>query len=121
MTPWRTRSWLALLSLGLLAGAANAQTLRWASQGDPQTMDPFSQNESLTNMINAQVYEFLVARDKDLAIVPGLATAWTQDGPLKWTFQLRPNVTFHDVNEKSVLLEPAVMAKFMVTAGSPSR
>ena len=35
---------------------AQAQTLRWASQGDPQTMDPHSQNESMTNMMNGQVY-----------------------------------------------------------------
>ena len=43
---------------------AQAQTLRWASQGDPQTMDPHSQNESLTNSMNGQVYETLVNRDK---------------------------------------------------------
>lgn len=34
----------------LLASAAHAKTLRWASQGDPQTADPYSQNEGLTNM-----------------------------------------------------------------------
>ena len=93
------RPWLSVLCLSLCmaaAGAANAQTLRWSSQGDPQTMDPFSQNESLTNMINAQIYDFLVARDKKLGIVPALATSWRQDGPLKWTFKLRPNVKFHD-------------------------
>ena len=50
-----------LLSFALLAALAlaqaQAQTLRWASQGDAQTMDPHSQNESLTNAINGQVYE----------------------------------------------------------------
>ncbi len=93
------KSWLSVLCLSLgmaAAGAVNAQTLRWSSQGDPQTMDPFSQNESLTNMINAQIYDFLVARDKKLEIVPALATEWKQEGPLKWTFKLRPNVKFHD-------------------------
>jgi len=82
----------------LLAGAAGtaAQTLRWASQGDPQTMDPHSQNESMTNMVNGQVYECLTARDKNLNIVPGLATEWTQVSPLVWRFKLRPNVKFHD-------------------------
>ncbi|MCU0814439.1 MAG: ABC transporter substrate-binding protein, partial [Burkholderiaceae bacterium] len=43
----------------LWSGSAQAQTLRWASQGDPQTMDPHSQNESMTNMMNGQVYERL--------------------------------------------------------------
>ena len=86
----------ALLAACLLAGAAQAQTLRWASQGDPQTMDPHSQNESLTNSMNGQVYERLVSRDRQLNIVPGLATEWRQVSPLLWRLKLRPNVTFHD-------------------------
>ena len=64
------------LAAALVAGGANAQTLRWASQGDPQTMDPHSQNEGLTNMVNGQVYERLLSRDRNLKIVPGLATEW---------------------------------------------
>jgi peptide/nickel transport system substrate-binding protein len=82
-----------LLSATLSCGA---QTLRWASQGDPLTMDPHSQNEGLTNAMNGQVYERLVTRDKQLAIVPSLATEWQQTGPLAWRFKLRPNVKFHD-------------------------
>jgi len=86
----------AALAALLLGGAASAQTLRWASQGDPQTMDPHSQNESMTNMMNGQVYERLVSRDRNLNIVPGLATSWEQTGPLTWRFKLRPGVKFHD-------------------------
>ena len=78
------------------APIAHAQTLRWASQGDPQTMDPHSQNESMTNMMNGQVYEKLVNRDKHLGIVPALATEWQQVSPTLWRFKLRPNVRFHD-------------------------
>ncbi|MEP7058821.1 MAG: ABC transporter substrate-binding protein [Caldimonas sp.] len=89
-----------LLSVALLAvfglASVDAQTLRWASQGDPQTMDPHSQNESMTNMMNGQVYERLTSRDRQLAIVPGLATEWTQVSPLLWRFKLRPNVKFQD-------------------------
>jgi len=79
-----------------LAFSAQAQTFKWASAGDIQTLDPVSQNESFTNAMNGQVYEFLVARDKKLNIVPQLATEWKQDGPLKWTFKLRKGVKFHD-------------------------
>ena len=49
------------LAGALVALGAQAQTLRWASQGDPQTMDPHSQNESMTNMMNGQVYERLTS------------------------------------------------------------
>ncbi|MCC9595188.1 ABC transporter substrate-binding protein [Rubrivivax sp. JA1055] len=92
------KSWIscALLAAGLAAGSAGAQTLRWASQGDPQTMDPHSQNELLTNSMNGQVYEGLVGRDRNLGLVPALATEWKQTGPLTWRFKLRPNVKFHD-------------------------
>ncbi|WP_293994679.1 ABC transporter substrate-binding protein [Sphaerotilus sp.] len=90
----------AAIATAVLAAAlslpAAAQTLRWATQGDPQTMDPHAQNESLTNQMNAQVYETLVGRDKQLGIVPQLATEWQQTGPLTWRFKLRPNVKFHD-------------------------
>lgn len=89
------RAWIALaaLSLGL---AVQAQTLRWASQGDALTMDPQSQNEGLNNAINGQAYERLTRHDKQLDLVPSLATEWQQSGPLSWRFKLRPNVRFHD-------------------------
>ncbi|RQO63047.1 ABC transporter substrate-binding protein [Paucibacter sp. KBW04] len=83
--------------LALCCGSlVQAQTLRWASQGDPQTMDPHSQNESMTNMVNGQVYERLTNRDRHLNIVPGLATEWSQVSPLLWRFKLRPGVKFHE-------------------------
>ena len=86
---------LLAAALGL-ASLAQAQTLRWASQGDPLTMDPHSQNEGLTNSMNGQVYERLVMRDKQLGIAPSLATEWQQVSPLVWRFKLRPGVKFHD-------------------------
>ncbi|MDQ2736213.1 MAG: hypothetical protein M3Y55_14780 [Pseudomonadota bacterium] len=49
------RSLSLALAGALFAVGVHAQTLRWASQGDPQTMDPHSQNESGTNMMNGQV------------------------------------------------------------------
>ena len=79
-----------------LGAAAHAQTFRFASQGDPQTMDPHSQNESFTNSVNQQVYEYLVHRDRQLNFVPGLATSWEQVSPLKWRFKIRQGVKFHD-------------------------
>jgi peptide/nickel transport system substrate-binding protein len=85
-----------VLAAALVAFGADAQTLRWSSQGDPQTMDPHSQNEGMTNMVNGQVYERLTSRDRNLKIVPGLATEWQQVSPLVWRARLRPGVKFHD-------------------------
>ena len=78
------------------AGTADARPFRWASQGDPQTIDPHSQNELLTNSINGQLYETLVNRGKQLEVVPALATEWQQLDPLTWRFTLRKGVRFHD-------------------------
>lgn len=87
---------VAAFAFALAITPLQAQTLRWASQGDLQTLDPHSQNESLTNQINAQVYETLVGRGKQLEIVPLLATEWQQTGPTTWRMKLRANVKFHD-------------------------
>jgi peptide/nickel transport system substrate-binding protein len=77
-------------------GAADAKPFRWSSQGDPQTSDPHSQNEGLTNLFAQQVHDTLVMRDKKLAIVPGLAVSWTQVNDTTWRFALRQGVKFHD-------------------------
>src|SRR5512134_3200105 len=87
---------LATLIVTLAVGTADAKTLRWASQGDPQTADPYSQNEGLTNLFSQQVHDTLLTRDKELRIVPGLATGWTRVSDTTWRFTLRPNVKFHD-------------------------
>src|SRR3954470_13187726 len=84
------------LALAVAVFNADAKPFRWASQGDPQTIDPHSQNELLTNSINGQMYETLVNRGKQLEIVPVLASAWHQVDPLTWRFTLRKGVRFHD-------------------------
>src|ERR671935_1129629 len=92
----RRDSALAAILLALAVSAVEARPFRWASQGDPQTIDPHSQNELLTNSVNGQMYETLVNRGKKLEIVPVLATEWQQLDPLTWRFTLRQGVKFHD-------------------------
>ena len=88
-------AFVALTAAGV-STPTQAQTLRWASQGDAATMDPHAMNEGLTNMVNGQVYEGLIARGKNLEFVPSLATEWSQTGPTTWRFKLRSGVKFHD-------------------------
>ncbi len=93
---------VAALSAALVAAGVQATPFRWASAGDPLTMDPHSQNEGLTNAMNGQVYETLMRRDKKLQLSPGLATSWKQIDDLTWQFKLRPNVKFHDGSAMTV-------------------
>ncbi len=83
------------LALSLSLSAASAQTLKWSSQGDALTLDPHSQNEGPTIVMNGQMYERLVNRDPALNLVPELAVSWEAVEPAKWAFKLREGVKFH--------------------------
>jgi peptide/nickel transport system substrate-binding protein len=82
------------------AGASPAiaqQTLRYAFQGNLNTLDPHSLNETTTLGLQGNVYEGLTARDKQLKIIPGLAERWEiLDGGKRWRFHLRKGVKFHN-------------------------
>ena len=104
-------------ALALACSASQAVTLRVANQGDAGSMDPHSLNESLQLTFTNNIYEPLVARDKQLALVPGLATAWKQTSPTVWRFELRRGVRFHD---GSPLSAADVVFSFQRAAGEGS-
>ncbi len=91
------------LVAGASFGAAPAsaqQTLRWAFQGNLNTLDPYGINETTTLGLQGNVYEGLTKRGKDLKIIPGLAERWeVLDNGLRWRFYLRKGVKFHNGND----------------------
>ena len=91
------------LVAGACLGAAPAsaqQTLRWAFQGNLNTLDPYGINETTTLGLQGNVYEGLTKRDKELKIIPGLAERWeVLDNGLRWRFYLRKGVKFHNGND----------------------
>ena len=74
----------------------STQTLRYANQGDLKSLDPYTLNEVTTLAHLGHVYEGLVARDKNLKIVPALAERWETPEPTRWRFYLRRGVKFHN-------------------------
>lgn len=84
-------------TLTFCAMGASAETLRWASTTDPQTMDPHAVNSAPVLSFLNNIYEGLVRRGQDMSIEPSLATSWE---PLAdengWRFTLRQGVTFQD-------------------------
>jgi len=80
----------------LLPGAAGAATLRYASQNDPQTVDPHAANLLVSARLTQQIYDTLVFRDKAWKPIPWLAVSWTQPSSTVWRFKLREGVRFHD-------------------------
>ena len=87
---------LPILIAGLLVSplAARAATFKWANDGDSNSMDPYTRSETFLLSFDANMYEPLVRRDRDLKLEPALATAWEQPTPTTWRFHLRSGVKF---------------------------
>lgn len=87
----------ALFALSfLIPMAVRAQTLEIATDQSPVGLDPHVATAFSTALIDSNIYEGLTAIDRDLRVVPALASAWTvsADG-LTYDFTLRDAV-FHD-------------------------
>ncbi len=90
---------LAATAIGLLAaGAAQAKTLVYCSEGSPEGFDPAPYTAGTTfDASSRPIYNRLVEFEKGTtAVQPGLAESWevSADG-LEYTFKLRPGVKFH--------------------------
>ncbi len=84
------------LAGGLALHSASAATLRWASDGDVNAMDPMTRQETVQLSFLANIYETLARRNRSLELEPGLALSWEQTSPTVWRFHLRPNVKWQD-------------------------
>lgn len=87
------------LAAALLAGsafAAQANNFRWANDGDVNSMDPYTRQETFLLSFNANIYEPLVRRDAQMRVEPALAERWENPSPTVWRFHLRRNVRFSD-------------------------
>lgn len=88
---------MALAALAVvLSPAARAQVMEIATDQSPVGLDPHIATAFSTALIDSNIYEGLTAIDKDLHVVPAVASAWTvsADG-LAYDFTLR-EATFHD-------------------------
>ncbi|HIP38155.1 MAG TPA: ABC transporter substrate-binding protein [Desulfocapsa sulfexigens] len=87
------------LAISLLPGSASSKTLKWAFQGDANSLDPHSLNETFLIGYLGNIYEGLVRRGPDLKIEPSLAESWELVEPTRWRFHLRKGVKFHNGND----------------------
>ncbi|MGR3782352.1 MAG: ABC transporter substrate-binding protein, partial [Albimonas sp.] len=88
----------AILAGSLVAGAAQAKTLVYCSEGSPEGFDPALYTAGTTfdassHPVYNQLVEFVTGSTE---IQPGLAESWevSEDG-LEYTFKLRQGVKFH--------------------------
>jgi peptide/nickel transport system substrate-binding protein len=80
---------------------AEDQTLIFARGGDSVSLDYASVTDGESSRVTQQIYESLLSFDEDsFEIGPGLAEDWeVEDDGLRYVFQLREGVTFHDGTE----------------------
>ncbi|HYB42494.1 MAG TPA: ABC transporter substrate-binding protein, partial [Candidatus Methylomirabilis sp.] len=95
---------LVLLASSLAAGPG-ARHAAWAAgerdvtvaQGiDAEFLDVQMTNNVVTLIINGSIYDTLLTRDKQLQIVPRLATSYRLVSEKVWEVKLRSGVQFHD-------------------------
>ena len=86
----------ALLAATALCAPAGAANFRWANDGDVNSMDPYTRSETFLLSFNANIYEPLVRRNRELKVEPALAVSWEQPSPTVWRFKLREGVKFSD-------------------------
>src|ERR1041384_1588997 len=84
----------ASMLLPITTAIANAADLVVGRGASTTAMDPGFLKESATIVDN--IFDTLVMRDKDMKLVPGLATSWTAIDDTTWEFKLRPGVKFHN-------------------------
>src|SRR5262249_38398042 len=93
----RNRAMSKPIAAALAASVASAQALRIGLAEDPDVLDPTLARTFVGRIVFAGLCDKLVDIDKDLKIVPQLATSWEWSKDQKaLTLKIRQGVTFHD-------------------------
>ncbi len=92
-----TQALLALVAIAASGSALAAGNAVLAIYQQPETLDPYNTNTTITTAVTKSFYEGLFQFDKDLKVKNVLAESYevSKDG-LVYTFKLRSGVKFHD-------------------------
>jgi peptide/nickel transport system substrate-binding protein len=76
--------------------AGEADTMVWAIQSPPASMDIAKASDVPTQRVQTAAFDRLLATDNDGAVVPWIATKFENPEPLTWVFTMRDDVKFWD-------------------------
>ncbi|KZY40747.1 nickel/dipeptide/oligopeptide ABC transporter substrate-binding protein [Roseovarius sp. HI0049] len=85
--------------LAAAAGMGSAQTLNFAYDADPVSLDPHEQLSGGTLQLSHMVFDPLVRWNKDLGFDPRIASEWERIDDTTMLFHIREGVKFHSGNE----------------------
>ncbi|MBD8892467.1 glutathione ABC transporter substrate-binding protein [Roseibium litorale] len=86
-----------ILSTALTPVMAVAASLNIAMDATVDTLDPHDSTRNAVSSVSSGILERLIGFDKDMKLVPVLATSWEVNGnATQFTFHLRKDVMFHD-------------------------
>ena len=113
-THYLASSLLALAALGASASALAANNAVLAIYQQPETLDPYNTNTTLTTAVTKSFYEGLFSFDKDMKVKNVLAESYevSKDG-LVYTFKLRQGVKFHDGSDFNAAAAKANLERVM--------
>src|SRR6266850_1065275 len=78
------------------AWAAGERDITIAQGIDAEFLDVQMTNNIVTLIINTSIYDTLLTRDRQLQLVPSLATSYRNVSEKVWEVKLRPGVSFHN-------------------------
>jgi len=78
------------------SGNTGEKVLTFASGSDIVSFDIHDHNNTSTEAVHVNMFNYLVRKDKDQKIQPDLATSWEIVNDKTWRFKLREGVSFHN-------------------------
>ncbi|GAA1448603.1 ABC transporter substrate-binding protein [Leifsonia poae] len=78
------------------APSGDIPSFTWAIYAEPFTLDYAHAFDYPDNQVLANVCESLLRLNPDWTLSPSLATSFSHPTPLKWVYEIRDGVTFHD-------------------------
>ncbi|MGI8551491.1 MAG: ABC transporter substrate-binding protein, partial [Dehalococcoidia bacterium] len=96
-----------LLTIGMASDVAN--------------LDPLNSTLFVDRLVQYQMYNSLLATDKDLKLLPGLALSWETADPLSVVLKLRQGVKFHDGGDLNADAVKFNFDRMLTTPSSPRR
>jgi peptide/nickel transport system substrate-binding protein len=74
-------------------------SLVWGAEADPTFLIPLGVDATASWRVSSFIYESLLRWDRNLKVLPALATSWSNPNSTTWIFNLRQGVKFHDGKE----------------------